>query len=142
MNDRNLEIHDHDVGCRFFFFKQKTAYEITYGDWSSDVCSSDLLQVSSLDGRTGTYTVTTKFEAATPPGDLIRVGDDARAIVSADFNSDGITDLATANRFDQSVSILLGRGDGTFQVQTDAFGQAASIRLDSPASALATGDFN
>src|SRR6059036_2101467 len=25
-----------------FFFKQKTAYEITYGDWSSDVCSSDL----------------------------------------------------------------------------------------------------
>ena len=25
-----------------FFFKQKTAYEISYGDWSSDVCSSDL----------------------------------------------------------------------------------------------------
>src|SRR6059036_1060149 len=25
-----------------FFFKQKPAYEITYGDWSSDVCSSDL----------------------------------------------------------------------------------------------------
>src|SRR5213079_1871941 len=28
--------------CFFFFFKQKTAYEITTGDWSSDVCSSDL----------------------------------------------------------------------------------------------------
>src|ERR1051325_1694686 len=27
----------------YFFFKQKTAYEITYGDWSSDVCSSDLV---------------------------------------------------------------------------------------------------
>ena len=27
----------------FFFFKQKTAYEIYQGDWSSDVCSSDLL---------------------------------------------------------------------------------------------------
>src|SRR5213595_3876232 len=26
----------------FFFFKQKTAYEITEGDWISDVCSSDL----------------------------------------------------------------------------------------------------
>src|SRR5216117_3159122 len=26
----------------FFFFKQKTAYEIRKGDWSSDVCSSDL----------------------------------------------------------------------------------------------------
>ena len=27
----------------FFFFKQKTAYEIYQCDWSSDVCSSDLL---------------------------------------------------------------------------------------------------
>src|SRR3546814_1536178 len=27
----------------FFFFKQKTAYEIRMSDWSSDVCSSDLL---------------------------------------------------------------------------------------------------
>ena len=27
----------------FFFFKQKTAYEIKECDWSSDVCSSDLL---------------------------------------------------------------------------------------------------
>src|SRR5216110_1199409 len=26
----------------FFFFKQKTAYEISSRDWSSDVCSSDL----------------------------------------------------------------------------------------------------
>ena len=33
------------VGSRcfvFFFFKQKTAYEIKECDWSSDVCSSDL----------------------------------------------------------------------------------------------------
>jgi len=27
----------------FFFFKQKTAYEIPKRDWSSDVCSSDLI---------------------------------------------------------------------------------------------------
>src|SRR3546814_4426933 len=27
----------------FFFFKQKTAYEMRMSDWSSDVCSSDLL---------------------------------------------------------------------------------------------------
>ena len=29
----------------FFFFKQKTAYEIKECDWSSDVCSSDLKDV-------------------------------------------------------------------------------------------------
>src|SRR3546814_4771122 len=30
------------VYCDFFFFKQKTAYEMRISDWSSDVCSSDL----------------------------------------------------------------------------------------------------
>src|SRR3546814_6733663 len=29
-------------GCFFFFFKQKTAYDLRISDWSSDVCSSDL----------------------------------------------------------------------------------------------------
>src|SRR3546814_5142130 len=29
----------------FFFFKQKTAYEMRISDWSSDVCSSDLKDV-------------------------------------------------------------------------------------------------
>src|SRR3546814_5708365 len=29
----------------FFFFKQKTAYEMRISDWSSDVCSSDLSAV-------------------------------------------------------------------------------------------------
>src|SRR3546814_8924631 len=28
--------------CVFFFFKQNTAYEMRFSDWSSDVCSSDL----------------------------------------------------------------------------------------------------
>src|SRR3546814_3302471 len=30
----------------FFFFKQKTAYEMRISDWSSDVCSSDLRSLS------------------------------------------------------------------------------------------------
>src|SRR3546814_12035774 len=35
----------HSIYCThyfFFFFKQKTAYEMRISDWSSDVCSSDL----------------------------------------------------------------------------------------------------
>src|SRR3546814_21159619 len=37
----------------FFFFKQKTAYEMRISDWSSDVCSSDLpwLMGDGADGR-------------------------------------------------------------------------------------------
>src|SRR3546814_1853372 len=30
----------------FFFFKQKTAYEMRISDWSSDVCSSDLVVIA------------------------------------------------------------------------------------------------
>jgi len=32
----------------FFFFKQKTAYEIRNCDWSSDVCSSDLEKLATI----------------------------------------------------------------------------------------------
>src|SRR3546814_8561853 len=43
----------------FFFFKQKTAYEMRISDWSSDVCSSDLVspiavtvcQKAAVEGR-------------------------------------------------------------------------------------------
>src|SRR3546814_9173480 len=38
----------------FFFFKQKTAYEMVISDWSSDVCSSDLRSRGGWqDGRRG-----------------------------------------------------------------------------------------
>src|SRR3546814_10218109 len=33
----------------FFFFKQKTAYEMRISDWSSDVCSSDLRCITALE---------------------------------------------------------------------------------------------
>src|SRR5881396_4101915 len=33
---------------RVFFFKQKTAYEVVRSDWSSDVCSSDLMPLSLM----------------------------------------------------------------------------------------------
>src|SRR3546814_3307162 len=35
--------------CCFFFFKQKTAYEMRISDWSSDVCSSDLGKLFQFD---------------------------------------------------------------------------------------------
>src|SRR3546814_17029416 len=34
-----------------FFFKQKTAYEMRISDWSSDVCSSDLLALIAMQFR-------------------------------------------------------------------------------------------
>src|SRR3546814_3055485 len=37
----------------FFFFKQKTAYEVRISDWSSDVCSSDLDSANTVDEKLG-----------------------------------------------------------------------------------------
>src|SRR3546814_4798461 len=42
----------------FFFFKQKTAYEMRISDWSSDVCSSDLVE------REAYYTVLVETDRA------------------------------------------------------------------------------
>src|SRR3546814_4722965 len=38
----------------FFFFKQKTAYEMRISDWSSDVCSSDLVVIAAITSCTNT----------------------------------------------------------------------------------------
>src|SRR3546814_3248458 len=47
------------VICSFFFFKQKTAYDILISDWSSDVCSSDLWGTLEGTSRTSTRPVPT-----------------------------------------------------------------------------------
>src|SRR3546814_3941149 len=47
----------------FFFFKQKTAYEMRISDWSSDVCSSDLARAFRWRGSRRRHRVPAKQEA-------------------------------------------------------------------------------
>src|SRR3546814_9226843 len=47
----------------FFFFKQKTAYEMRISDWSSDVCSSDLFQGDDLTSDTSVMACAKPFAA-------------------------------------------------------------------------------
>jgi hypothetical protein len=69
------------------------------------------------------------------PGLSYSVGSEPQAVVAADFNNDGRLDLATANTGDNTVSVLLGDGQG-------GFGWAnISATGDNPVS-LAVGDFN
>src|SRR3546814_20915329 len=63
----------------FFFFKQKTAYEMRISDWSSDVCSSDLVQVATrslpqLACRATGLTGPTAARFSTHHGLIARVG--------------------------------------------------------------------
>src|SRR3546814_1811984 len=50
-----------DFNVLFFFFKQKTAYEMRISDWSSDVCSSDLLGQAVGDDQVDAFLVAGPF---------------------------------------------------------------------------------
>jgi len=52
------------------------------------------------------------------PGEQFPVGDGPQSVAAADFNGDGVPDLVTANMSGNNVSVLLGRGDGTFDGHT------------------------
>src|SRR3546814_2126358 len=43
--------------CVLFFFKQKTAYEMRISDWSSDVCSSDLIEAFYWAATLGNFAI-------------------------------------------------------------------------------------
>jgi hypothetical protein len=57
------------------------------------------------------------------------------AAVLADFNGDGILDVAAVNPVTNTVSVFLGNGDGTFQAPLN-------FTVDASPRALAVGDFN
>src|SRR3546814_9709758 len=95
--------------CGFFFFKQKTAYDMRISDWSSDVCSSDLSFAEST-GLTGL----SRFNPAAVKGCLLELA--VRGCYLTPDNNlisytsvDGIpyTLALSFNRFDKLTDISL-----------------------------------
>src|SRR3546814_5031160 len=60
-----------------FFFKQKTAYEMRISDWSSDVCSSDLIASGSIPAAPTTHQhrAGVRDSAEQMIGDILRKND-------------------------------------------------------------------
>jgi hypothetical protein len=70
-------------------------------------------------------------------GSQVTVGNGPYAIAVADLNGDGKLDLAIANYLDNTLTLLLGNGDGTF---TSASG--SPLPVGAGPSSIAVGDFN
>jgi hypothetical protein len=96
---------------------QPSNCSMTTGDFNDDG-AADLAVTSGGDNTViillghgnGTFTPAS--------GSPITVGNLPEAVRTGDFNNDGILDLAVANANDDTVSILLGNGDGTFTPST------------------------
>src|SRR3989442_12860657 len=69
------------------------------------------------------------------PAATFGVGTHPQSVAVGDFNGDGKPDLAVANAGSDTVSVLLGNGDGTFQAARTLAGSAA-------AAVRAQGDFS
>src|SRR3546814_1627107 len=84
----------------FFFFKQKTAYEMRISDWSSDVCSSEATEIGfdvvEVDSRGSGLDQDAHRLAAEPH----RAGQDP----GADGHADGGVDPAPAGEVDEQAA--------------------------------------
>src|SRR3546814_4029508 len=99
----------------FFFFKQKTAYEMRISDWSSDVCSSDLADVTRI--------IDIAKQKGLTPGDYTGSSNanlqDKRSLLKLDWN---ISDS-------QRASMTYSRTQDTQPVITNSFSD--SLKLSS-----------
>ena len=98
--------------------------------------------VSILDTSNANYVLGSATLVPTPPAlnftnsqTISTTGSQLYAVASADFNADGKLDLAVSNSASNTVTILLGNGDGTFNLGSVITGFNAPM-------ALVTGDFN
>src|SRR3546814_3285709 len=87
---------------RFFFVKQKTAYEMRISDWSSDVCSSDLPPFAGKEAATQALRFERRLELGMEGHrffDLVRWGV-AKSVMDAYFEYEGtITSDVTGAKF-------------------------------------------
>jgi hypothetical protein len=113
---------------------QASNCSMAVGDFNNDG-KADLAETSDFDNTVivllgngdGTFTPAI--------GSPIHVGNYPEAVKTGDFNNDGILDMAVANANDNTVSILLGNGDGTFTA-------AAPVSTGGFPFYLAVADFN
>jgi type II secretory pathway component GspD/PulD (secretin) len=144
-------------GGRTIFLATLPGASATFSSALSSVESAQRVLLRIQDGKPATFfvgerfpislallsaslaTAPTQFTPGILPGAFPRndfaVGASPAGVATGDFNMDGHADLAVVNLADNTVSILLGSGDGTFAAHTD---YATGVGP----SAVVVGDFN
>jgi Bacterial Ig-like domain (group 3)/FG-GAP-like repeat len=96
---------------------------LTAGDFNQDG-NADLVATSGSDNEVIVELGHGDGTFSPANGSPITVGNFPEAVKIGDFNGDGIQDLAVANAKDDTISVLLGNGDGTF---TEASGSPIPV---------------
>jgi Bacterial Ig-like domain (group 3)/FG-GAP-like repeat len=92
---------------------QASNCSMAVGDFNHDG-KADLAETSDFDNTVIVLLGNGDGTFAPASGSPINVGNFPEAVGIGDFNNDGVLDLVVANANDNTVSILLGNGDGTF----------------------------
>src|SRR3546814_13562997 len=111
----------------FFFFKQKTAYEMRISDWSSDVCSSDLKTALPVRSRTKIYAVIPASDNPRAPQRPGKKWKRSKATTQSKEISRTIPTLRVG-------SIPTGWGASTTKLASDAASRAGKRPLRRPVS--------
>ena len=122
--------------CIPYPLNQRSNCSVAVGDFNHDG-NADLVATSDFDNTVivllghgdGTFTPAS--------GSPMTVGNFPQTVKVGDFNSDGLQDLVVANGKDNTVSILLGNGDGTFKAANGSPVQVGGFPFF-----LAVADFN
>ena len=109
--------HVGTTGCIPYPVNQRSNCSMAVGDFNHDG-NADLAETSDFDNTVIILLGDGRGGFAPASGSPITVGNFPEAVRIGDFNNDGLPDLVVANGKDNTVSILLGNGDGTFTPAT------------------------
>ncbi|MBD2005175.1 MULTISPECIES: DUF4347 domain-containing protein [Cyanophyceae] len=111
-----------------------TGSAVKGGDWDLEVKTGAIESpIAFLPAALANYNFVLPVSFA--PATNFGVGTEPSSLVVGDFNGDKILDLVTANLESDNVSVLLGKGDGTFN-------SASNISVGSGPYSVAIGDIN
>jgi len=127
------------ITCEWEFTSKPEGSEATLSDphtctptFIPDLKGEYVVKLTVRDGRGGEDTDEVTIRAGNTAAG---VGEEPTSVAVADFNNDGLPDLAVVNQESNDVTIILGRGEGALAFK-------ATYGVGESPSAIAAGDFN